>query len=119
MGRRFDGRDDLGDPELVAKVARDGEPQPLGDALERFLTQLGAPPVSIITRLDERWEELVGPALAPATRPIELVDGVLVVGCAEAALAAQIGWMEAQIRHRFDEVFGPGVVDRVVARVDR
>jgi hypothetical protein len=119
MTRRFDGRDDEDDDDLRARLAASRDPQPLGEALERYLRNMGAPPVSIVTRLSDRWPDLVGPALADATRPVELVGGVLTVACSDGALASQIGWMEAQIRDRFDEVFGPGVVDRVVARVDR
>ncbi len=117
--RRFDGRDDDDDPDLKAKLAQSGDPQPLRKPLERLIEHMGAPPVSVLTKLGERWPDLVGPALADATRPIELVDGVLVVGCSEPALAAQIGWMEAQIRDRFDEVFEAGQLERVVARVVR
>jgi predicted nucleic acid-binding Zn ribbon protein len=117
--RRFDGRDDDDDPELRAKLAQSGDPQPLRKSLERLVEHMGAPPVSVLTRLTERWPDLVGPALAETTRPVELVDGVLAVACAEPAIAAQVGWMEAQIRQRFDEVFGKGQLDRVVARVDR
>jgi hypothetical protein len=117
--RRFDGRDDLDDDDLRARLAATGDPKPLGRALERFMEHLGAPPVSILTKLSDRWPDLVGPALAEATRPVELIGGVLTVGCSDGALASQIGWMEAQIRERFDRVFGEGVVTRVVARVDR
>lgn len=117
--RRFDGRDDLDDAELRARLAASGDPQPLGRSLERYLENLGVPPVSIVTRLSEEWPELVGPVLAEVTRPVELVGGVLTVACSDGALAAQIGWMEAQIRQRFDGVFGAGVLTRVVTRVDR
>jgi hypothetical protein len=119
VSRRFDGRDDFDDPDLQARLGRSDEPVELGSALDRFIHNLGAPPISILTRLEESWGDLVGPALAGSTRPIELVDGVLTVGCAEAAWAAQVGWMEAQIRARFDELFEPGLVQRVATRVDR
>jgi predicted nucleic acid-binding Zn ribbon protein len=119
MTRRFDGRDDEADEDLRARLARSGEPVPLRESLERLFHNLGAPPVSVITRLQERWPDLVGPALAASTRPIDLVDGVLTVACSDGAWAAQVRWMEAQITARFDEVFGPGRLDRVVVRVDR
>ena len=50
---------------------------------------------------------------------MELVDRVLTIGCEDAAWAAQVGWMEAQIKQRFEALFGPGLVDRVTTRVDR
>ena len=90
---------------------------PLADSLETFVRNLGAPPVSVLTQLDDRWPELVGPGLAAATRPVELIDGVLTVACDDAAWASQISWMEGQIKKRFDTTFGSGLVKRVVARV--
>ncbi len=116
--RRFDGRDDEDDEDLRARLAASPDPSPLGETLERLVDNLGAPPVSTLSRLGERWPEVVGPALAEATRPVELVDGVLTVACSDGALAAQVSWMEAQIRERFDEVFGPGQLQRVRARVE-
>lgn len=90
---------------------------PLGDSLERLVRNLGAPPVSVLTQLDDRWPELVGPGLAAATRPVELIDGVLTVACDDSAWASQISWMEAQIKKRFDSTFGSGLLRRVTTRV--
>jgi predicted nucleic acid-binding Zn ribbon protein len=118
MTRRFDGRDDETD-ELRRKLGTTGEPTPLGDALDRFVRNLGAPPISILGQLEDRWPDIVGPALSGPTRPVELVDRVLTIGCEDAAWAAQVGWMEAQIKERFEGVFGPGLLDRVATRIDR
>ena len=119
MTRRFDGRDDDADEELQGRLSRSRDPVELRDSLERLFHNLGAPPVSVVTGLQERWPDLVGPTLADNTRPVELVDGVLTVACTDGAWAAQMQWMEAQITARFDEVFGPGRVQRVAVRVDR
>lgn len=91
-------------------------PVPLREGLERFFRFLGAPPVDVVTQLEASWAELVGPALAGPTRPLELLDGVLVVVCDDAAWTGQVQWMEAQIRQRFAAAF-PGLeLRRVVAR---
>lgn len=97
-------------------MARGDEPRPLRYGLELFLKHLGAPPVDVLSELAERWGDIVGPALVGATRPLELLDGVLVVGCDDPAWASQIGWMEAQIIARFGEVFPEITVTRVTAR---
>jgi predicted nucleic acid-binding Zn ribbon protein len=89
----------------------------LGDSLETFVRNLGAPPISVLTQLDDRWPELVGPGLASATRPVELIDGVLTVACDDSAWASQISWMEGQIKKRFDATFGSGLLRRVTTRV--
>lgn len=119
MGRRFDGRDEDDDEELRARLAASSDPRPLREPLERLIGNLGAPPVSVLSRLKERWPDLVGDGLAGTTRPIGLVDGVLTVACTDGVWAAQVGWSEGQIRQRFDEIFGPGQLERVVTRVDR
>lgn len=100
-------------------VHPDNEPAPLRRGLELFLKHLGAPPVDVLSELANQWEEIVGPALIGATRPIELIDGVLVVGCDDPAWASQIGWMEAQIKDRFREVFPDIALTRVSARTTR
>lgn len=92
---------------------------PIGRTLERFLAQMGAPPASTLTGLAGAWPDLVGPALAETTRPVELVDGVLVVGCAEASWASQIRWMDAQIKERFVARFPNETIRRIQVRIDR
>lgn len=116
--RRFDGREEEND-ELRRKLGNTATPTPLGDALDRLVRNLGAPPISILSQLEDRWPDLVGPALSGPTRPVELVDRVLTIGCADAAWAAQVGWMEAQIKQRFEATFGMDLLDRVAVRIDR
>ncbi len=92
------------------------EPQHLRKGLELFLEHLGAPPVDVITGLTDSWVDVVGPAAAGATRPIELVDGTLVVACDDPAWAAQVRWMERQIVDRFTALFPEVSLSRVAAR---
>ncbi len=93
------------------------EPKPIGRTLEQFLEHMGAPPVSTVSTLASRWAEIVGPALANNTRPVEVVDGVLVVACDDAMWSSQIGWMDGQIKTRFAEVFDGLEIRRVSARI--
>lgn len=120
--RRFDGRP--GDEEqlhttLGIKLGMSDDPTTLGDALDRLVRHMGAPPVSILSQLEARWPDIVGPALSGTTRPVELVNGVLTIACQDAAWAAQVGWMEAQIKQRFDDTFTAGLIQRVATRTDR
>ncbi len=116
--RRFDGRADE-DDELRARIRNSAGPTRLADALDRLVRNLGAPPVSVLTQLEDRWPDVVGPGLSGPTRPVELVDGVLTIACEDAAWAAQVGWMEAQIKQRFEAAFGQDLVRRVSVRIDR
>ncbi len=95
------------------------DPGKIGPALERFLALMGAPLVSTLTELTAAWPEIVGPALAGPTRPVEVVDGVLVVACSDASWASQIGWMDAQIKERFAARFPDETLRRVQTRIDR
>lgn len=75
--------------------------------------------MNVVAELTDRWPEIVGPALAGPTHPIELLDGVLTVRCDDPAWASQIGWMEGQIKQRFEAVF-PGVtLEKVTTRLAR
>ncbi|MGH1492759.1 MAG: DUF721 domain-containing protein [Acidimicrobiales bacterium] len=116
--RRFDGREDE-DEELRQKLGKTGGPARLVEPLERLVGNLGAPPISILSQLENRWPDIVGPALSGPTRPVELIDGVLLIACEDAAWAAQVGWMETQIKERFEATFGAGQLNRVSTRIDR
>lgn len=93
------------------------DPQPIKRTLEQFLSQMGAPPVRTLVDLNSRWGEIVGPGLNGPTRPIELIDGILVVGCDDATWASQITWMDAQIKRRFSAAFDGLTVQRVTTRI--
>ncbi len=118
MGKEQDRRPNSGPEHDRVDDVDDLGLSRLSDSLERFVDHLGAPPISILAQLHDRWPELVGPGLAAATRPAELINGVLTVACNDAAWASQIGWMEAQIIRRFEATFGSGNLQRVQARVD-
>jgi predicted nucleic acid-binding Zn ribbon protein len=93
------------------------EPRPVGESLGRIARHLGAPPPGALSRVFDRWEELVGPTLAARTRPVSLARGVLVVAVAEPAWAAQLRWLEADLLRRFEEALGRGVVEALTVRV--
>lgn len=124
--RRYDGRVDEGVDAQSGAVDGLGTTQPptrLSSSLERLVRNLGAPPISVLTQLESRWPDIVGPGLAASTRPVELVDGVLTVACEDSTWASQISWMEGQIKQRYAAVFADesdqGSVERVAVRVDR
>ncbi len=92
-------------------------PRRLDDSLGVVARHLGAPPPRALARLFERWEEIVGPAVAAHTRPVSLVRGTLVVTVDQPGWAAQINWLEADLLRRFAGELGPGVVAALVVRV--
>jgi predicted nucleic acid-binding Zn ribbon protein len=94
-----------------------GEPRPVGESLGRIARHLGAPSPAALTELFDRWDELVGPAVAAHARPLRLARRTLVVVVDQPAWAAQLGWLEADLLRRFDERLGAGVVRSVAVRV--
>lgn len=99
--------------DRYSSSARFADPETLGSTLERFLKHMGAPPARTLTNLEGCWHEIVGPALAERTRPIEVIDGVLVIGCDDANWGSQIGWMDAQIKERFAATFEGAEIRRI------
>ncbi len=81
------------------------DPKPLADSLNRFLANLGAPPTNVLAELGQGWPEIVGPALAEQTTPVQLVNGELLVACTDSAWASQIQWCTAQIKERFKQLY--------------
>jgi predicted nucleic acid-binding Zn ribbon protein len=95
------------------------EPELLQKGLETFFANLGAPPLNVVTSLSERWVDIVGPALADVTEPLNLTDDVLVVSCSDPAFVAQVQWMETQIIEAFDAQFAPSRLKAVKAKLAR
>jgi len=89
------------------------DPQHVRHGLERVFRYLGAPAPDVIIDLGRRWDEIVGPAMAQATRPTEIIDGTMVVTCDDPAWVSQVGWMERQIIARFMEMFPDTPLARV------
>lgn len=80
---------------------------------------MGAPPPRTLGDLQDRWTDIVGPALANHSRPISVVDQVLTVACGDASWASQIAWMDAQIKERCRAVYDGLEIVRIHVRVGR
>jgi predicted nucleic acid-binding Zn ribbon protein len=93
------------------------EPAPLAAGLDRVRRALGAPPVDVLARVFASWPELVGEAVAAASRPVALDDGRLVVAVDDPVWASQLRWMGPDLVRRLDERLGEGHVAAVEVRV--
>ena len=93
------------------------DPRPVADSLGAVARRLGAPAPSVLGVVFARWEEAVGPALAPRTRPVSLVDGVLVVAVSEPAWATHLRYLAPTLVARLAELAGTDAVTRVEVRV--
>lgn len=81
---------------------------PIGDAMDRLMRHLKSVPVDTLTGLGRAWEEIVGPRISAVSRPVSLIDGVLLINCDDSTWAAQLKWMERTICEKVRNHF-PGV----------
>lgn len=93
------------------------DPTKLGSSIENLLSMMGAPPVSTVATMGQRWGEIVGPKLSEHSRPIELIDGVLTIGCTDSSWASQLGWLDSSIKERFEAIFPGQTVSKVRVRI--
>lgn len=63
-----------------------------------------------------RWEEIVGPQVAPHVRPVGFSDGELIVEADSPAWATQMRLLAPQVLKRLGEELGAGTVRHVKVR---
>ena len=88
-------------------------PRRLQDSLDRITRSLGGPGADALSTIFNRWEDIVGPAVAAASRPLSLHRGTLTIGVDQPGWATQLTYLEADLKRRIDDVAGPGTVARV------
>jgi predicted nucleic acid-binding Zn ribbon protein len=83
----------------------DKRPEPIGDALRRYLDQKGlAKRVGQATAL-EAWPGVVGPAVAAAARPLSVIaDGTLIVAVRSSAWMNELSLMERDLLDALNRV---------------
>jgi predicted nucleic acid-binding Zn ribbon protein len=79
-------------------------PRPLAAALETMSARLA--PASTLARVQEVWDGVVGPAVAPAARPTAERSGVLTVTCSEAVWAQELELMSGELLPRLNAALG-------------
>ena len=67
----------------------------------------------------DRWDEVVGTAMAARTRPVSIDGETLVVACDEPALTTHVRFLEPQLVARLAELAGARHITRVEVRVTR
>ena len=92
------------------------EPRPIVDSLRTVGRDLGLPEPGIVERITREWGTLAG-RLAPASRPIGVRDGRLVVAAADAAVAEALGWQSGDICRRLADQLNTDAVSRLDVRV--
>lgn len=93
-------------------LAGDRDPRRLEESLDRISASLGAPAASTLATIFDRWEDIVGPAVATHARPLSLLRGTLVIAVDQPGWATQLTYLDTDLRRRIDDVVGPGAVRR-------
>jgi predicted nucleic acid-binding Zn ribbon protein len=91
---------------------------PMSDALAIVGDELGLADPAAVAALTQRWEEVVGPAVAPHARLRSLRGGVLMIAVDAAPWATELRYLEETLRARVAEVAGSEVVRSVRVVVD-
>jgi hypothetical protein len=92
------------------------EPRSIADSLRTVGRDLGLPEPGIVERITREWGTLAG-RLAPASRPLVVRDGRLVVAAADSAVAEALDWQSSDICRRLAEHLGTDAVTRLDVRV--
>ena len=80
------------------KKKKDKRPEPIGEAVRRYLDASGLGDRLAQASVIEAWPELVGPADAAATRPLAVAaDGTLFVAVRTSAWMTELAMMEREI----------------------
>lgn len=90
-----------------------GDPEPLGEALQRLMAERGWDGPAAVVGVTERWAEIAGSDLAAHCRPDKFDTGVLVLIAESTAWATQVRLLVPQLHRRLDDVVGRGVVTRI------
>jgi hypothetical protein len=94
-------------------------PTRVGETLDRTLRSLGTPSVAGVEVLFERWDEVVGAAMAERTRPRRIDADTLVVECDEPAVASHVRFLQAELVERLGQLSGERRIARIEVRVTR
>jgi uncharacterized protein YjbI with pentapeptide repeats len=91
----------------------------LDSVLDDLVRSLAGPKSSrsAVARVFGEWESVVGEVVGGQTKPLRLDDGRLLVGVEQAAWAAQLRYMTADLLARCAEHLGPGVVTSIELRI--
>lgn len=95
----------------------DAPPRAVGELLDRWLAAEGLTELKSFAAVRSGWSVLVGEEAARHSSPRALRDGVLVVEVEHGGWATELRFQEGRILEALKAQLGPGVVDRLDARV--
>jgi predicted nucleic acid-binding Zn ribbon protein len=91
----------------------------LGDSVNELARSLGMRQPDAFARVHAAWPEVVGAAVAAATRPTAVRDGTVTVEVDGPEWATQLRYLEEQLVAVLTERVGAGIVARLRFQVAR
>jgi predicted nucleic acid-binding Zn ribbon protein len=91
----------------------------LGDSLNELARSLGLSEPNAFARVFAAWPDVVGAAVAAATRPTALREGTVTVEVDGPEWATQLRYLEQQLVDVLTERVGSGIVERLRFQVAR
>lgn len=88
-------------------------PEPLGDALQRFLAETNLGEKMEKASIVPEWPEKVGEAIAAVTTPLRVSGGTLLVGVRSSTWLMELSMMEREILRRLNEGRQRGRIERI------
>jgi len=92
------------------------DPQLVGRALDRLVTERGWEAPVAVGGVIGRWDVVVGAEIAGHCRPEHFEDGVLTVSADSTAWATQVRLLVPSLLRKLDEEVGEGTVVKVVVQ---
>ncbi len=90
----------------------------VADALAAVGSELGLADRVVLATLTERWEDVVGAAVAPHARLRSIRDGVLTIAVDAPAWGTELRYLENTLRERVSDVTHTDAVRAVRVVVD-
>jgi predicted nucleic acid-binding Zn ribbon protein len=101
---------------LPGRRVRRDDPQTLGTAIGKLLSDQGWKEQAAVGSVFSNWEEIVGSDLAAHTRPDGFTEGELVIAADSTAWATQVRLLASMLVRRLNAELGEGTVKRVKVR---
>ena len=100
-------------PVKAPSYSNDRDPQPIGRAMDDFITAQGWQDESAVAALMSQWADIVGADLAGHVTPVSFGDGELTVQAESTTWATQVRLLLPDLHRAVDERVGKGVVARI------
>lgn len=93
------------------------DPRPVRDSLPALARSLGAPAPAVLSAVFDRWEEIVGPAIAAESWPVRITDGVLRIGVEQPGWATQLSFLGPDLVRKVAAATGNTAIHKIEVKV--